>query len=151
MSGTWDNKFSPWMNYTREQAITTMYRLYGCNATPVLVPPPQYDNKIYVDSLGYFDTNNYTFTINDINLPKNLSLTLIWAISAEPALSGFIKIKYMLPDCPAMIHKHLKAEGYLTAVMLFIYMTEIEMKPSLSHRRWKMRKNLLSGILPKTL
>ncbi len=73
MSGTGDNKFSPWMNYTREQAITTMYRLYSCDATPVLVPPPQYDNKIYVDSLGYFDTNNYTFTINDINLPKNYS------------------------------------------------------------------------------
>ena len=45
MSGTGDNKFSPWMNYTREQAITTMYRLYGCDAVPVLIP--QSDDSFY--------------------------------------------------------------------------------------------------------
>lgn len=28
MAGTGNNKFSPWMNYTREQAIVTIYRLY---------------------------------------------------------------------------------------------------------------------------
>ena len=38
MSGTGSGKFSPWMNYTREQAIATMYRLYGCDSLPVLVP-----------------------------------------------------------------------------------------------------------------
>jgi hypothetical protein len=30
MVGTEPNKFSPWLNYTREQAIVTMYRLYSC-------------------------------------------------------------------------------------------------------------------------
>ena len=30
MMGTEPNKFSPWMNYTREQAIATMLRLYNC-------------------------------------------------------------------------------------------------------------------------
>lgn len=30
MTGTGNDKFSPWMNYTREQAIATMVRLYGC-------------------------------------------------------------------------------------------------------------------------
>lgn len=30
MVGTEPNKFSPWMNYTREQAIATMLRLYNC-------------------------------------------------------------------------------------------------------------------------
>lgn len=29
MAGTGDGKFSPWMNYTREQAVATMYRLYN--------------------------------------------------------------------------------------------------------------------------
>lgn len=29
MVGTEPNKFSPWMNYTREQAIVTLYRLYN--------------------------------------------------------------------------------------------------------------------------
>ena len=33
MTGTGDGKFSPWMNYTREQAIATMYRLYKCQNT----------------------------------------------------------------------------------------------------------------------
>lgn len=32
MTGTGNNKFSPWMNYTREQAIATMLRLYNCEA-----------------------------------------------------------------------------------------------------------------------
>ncbi len=31
MNGTDINKFSPWMNYTIEQAITTMYRIYDYN------------------------------------------------------------------------------------------------------------------------
>lgn len=31
MTGTGNGKFSPWMNYTREQAIATMLRLYNCN------------------------------------------------------------------------------------------------------------------------
>ncbi len=44
MSGTEKNKFSPWMNYTREQAIATMYRLYGCDSTPVIIPQ---DNNFY--------------------------------------------------------------------------------------------------------
>ena len=30
MMGTGEGKFSPWMNYTREQAIATMLRLYSC-------------------------------------------------------------------------------------------------------------------------
>ncbi len=30
MAGTGEGKFSPWMNYTREQAIATMWRLYNC-------------------------------------------------------------------------------------------------------------------------
>ncbi len=30
MTGTGNGKFSPWMNYTREQAIATMLRLYNC-------------------------------------------------------------------------------------------------------------------------
>ncbi len=30
MNGTDTNKFSPWMNYTVEQAIVTMYRIYDC-------------------------------------------------------------------------------------------------------------------------
>ena len=33
MAGTGEGKFSPWMNYTREQAIATMLRLYNCNDT----------------------------------------------------------------------------------------------------------------------
>lgn len=33
MAGTGDKKFSPWMNYTREQAIATMLRLYNCDDT----------------------------------------------------------------------------------------------------------------------
>ncbi len=32
MAGTGDGKFSPWMNYTREQAIATMQRLCCCKA-----------------------------------------------------------------------------------------------------------------------
>ncbi len=31
MSGTGEGKFSPWYNYTREQAIATILRLYNCN------------------------------------------------------------------------------------------------------------------------
>ena len=31
MAGTGEGKFSPWMNYTREQAIVTMVRLYDCD------------------------------------------------------------------------------------------------------------------------
>ena len=27
MAGTGEGKFSPWMNYTREQAVVTVYRL----------------------------------------------------------------------------------------------------------------------------
>ncbi len=34
MAGTGEGKFSPWMNYTREQAIATMWRLYNCEAAP---------------------------------------------------------------------------------------------------------------------
>lgn len=30
MTGTGNGKFSPWMNYTREQAIATMWRIYNC-------------------------------------------------------------------------------------------------------------------------
>jgi hypothetical protein len=30
MAGTGNGKFSPWMNYTREQAIATMLRLFNC-------------------------------------------------------------------------------------------------------------------------
>ena len=32
MTGTGEGKFSPWMNYTREQAIATMLRLYDCRS-----------------------------------------------------------------------------------------------------------------------
>ncbi len=32
MAGTGEGKFSPWMNYTREQAIATMLRLYNCDS-----------------------------------------------------------------------------------------------------------------------
>lgn len=31
MTGTEKNKFSPWMNYTREQAIATMWRMFNVN------------------------------------------------------------------------------------------------------------------------
>ncbi len=31
MTGTKPNTFSPWMNYTREQAISTMWRIYNCD------------------------------------------------------------------------------------------------------------------------
>lgn len=59
MTGTGNNKFSPWMNYTREQAVVTMYRLYGCDAVPVLIP--QRDDNIYHcnrgnDEIIKFDT-----------------------------------------------------------------------------------------------
>lgn len=45
MTGTGNGRFSPWMNYTREQAAATMYRLFECSSVPVLVPPR--DNNIY--------------------------------------------------------------------------------------------------------
>ncbi|MDO5389226.1 MAG: DUF5050 domain-containing protein [Clostridia bacterium] len=32
MTGTGNGKFSPWMNYTREQAVATMYRLFNCES-----------------------------------------------------------------------------------------------------------------------
>ncbi len=51
MSGTGSGKFSPWMNYTREQAIATMYRLYECSSIPVLIP--QKDKNIYRVSRDY--------------------------------------------------------------------------------------------------
>lgn len=60
MTGTGGGKFSPWMNYTREQAAATMYRLYNCKAVPVLVP--QADGKLYyVDDnkiFGFDPVNN---------------------------------------------------------------------------------------------
>ncbi|GEM_PF-1926311 len=59
MTGTGNGKFSPWMNYTREQAAATMYRLYNCKAVPVLIP--QADNNFYYvkyDKLFRFDTEN---------------------------------------------------------------------------------------------
>jgi len=36
MTGTEANKFSPWMNYTREQAVATMLRLYNCREMPAI-------------------------------------------------------------------------------------------------------------------
>lgn len=63
MTGTGNNKFSPWMNYTREQAVATMYRLYNCEAAPVLIP--QNDENIYFrfrndNKITKFDTVNHT-------------------------------------------------------------------------------------------
>jgi hypothetical protein len=34
MSGTGSGKFSPWWNYSREQAIVTMHRLVSCTSAP---------------------------------------------------------------------------------------------------------------------
>lgn len=74
MTGTGDNKFSPWMNYTREQAIATMYRLYSCDAVPVLIPPGQRDNQIYIGG-GYFDTTTFETTrfLENIDVPEDCS------------------------------------------------------------------------------
>jgi len=36
MTGTEANKFSPWMNYTREQAVATMLRLYNYREKPAI-------------------------------------------------------------------------------------------------------------------
>ena len=73
MTGTGNNKFSPWMNYTREQAIATMYRLYGCEAVPVLIPRWDdsriyYESTYYKDSIYAFDTKS-----NDISTVLDLS------------------------------------------------------------------------------
>ena len=72
MTGTGNNKFSPWMNYTREQAVVTMYRLYGCDAVPVLIPKS--DDSFYFTfqrgTLMKFDpvTNKATELIFQPNL-----------------------------------------------------------------------------------
>lgn len=78
MTGTGDNKFSPWMNYTREQAIATMYRLYNCEAVPVLIPPEQRDNMIYIGG-GYFDTSTCktTLFLEDIDVPEDCSTEFV--------------------------------------------------------------------------
>lgn len=67
MTGTGGGKFSPWMNYTREQAAATMYRLYNCKAVPVLVP--QADGKLYYED----EENIYSFNINTNSVNKLVS------------------------------------------------------------------------------
>ncbi|MDO4301344.1 MAG: S-layer homology domain-containing protein [Clostridia bacterium] len=58
MAGTGEGKFSPWMNYTREQAIVTMLRLYNCEEKELyydgqyLQSTPEAE-KIYGDWLYY--------------------------------------------------------------------------------------------------
>lgn len=78
MTGTGDNKFSPWMNYTREQAIATMYRLYNCEAVPVLIPPKQRNNMIYIGG-GYFDTAvcKTALFLEDIDIPEDCSTEFV--------------------------------------------------------------------------
>jgi hypothetical protein len=58
MAGTGNNKFSPWMNYTREQAIATMYRLYTCDAyTEIPISDEADDGYIYFELNS--DDNSY--------------------------------------------------------------------------------------------
>lgn len=78
MTGTGDNKFSPWMNYTREQAIATIYRLYNCDAVPVLIP--QGDENIYhcnndADAIVKFNTADNTNTVL-FTVGENVSLSI---------------------------------------------------------------------------
>ena len=89
MSGTGSGKFSPWMNYTREQAIATMYRLYECSSIPILIP--QKDKNIYcvlydyttnTDRIYRIDTaNNTVKALTDDKSEK--SFTDIFAISGD--------------------------------------------------------------------
>ena len=65
MVGTEENKFSPWMNYTREQAIATMLRLYDCKEMPE-VYDGQYCQPIggewlYCDGTEYDEVNDKLF------------------------------------------------------------------------------------------
>lgn len=59
MTGTGNGKFSPWMNYTREQAIATMWRLYNAEIsskdesnenllTNTDIQMPEYDEMEYI-------------------------------------------------------------------------------------------------------
>lgn len=82
MTGTGRSKFSPWMNYTREQAATTMYRLYNCKAMPVLIP--QADNNIYYvnnNKLYRFDTENNSVrelaSVDEENNGKRVNVQII--------------------------------------------------------------------------
>ncbi len=64
MAGTGNGKFSPWMNYTREQAISTMYRLYNCKQksvhaktenTDYTAVDDEVESDIYDGQQGQFD------------------------------------------------------------------------------------------------
>lgn len=51
MTGTGNGKFSPWMNYTREQAVATMYRLFNCESKEFgSVDKSDSDNYVYFES-----------------------------------------------------------------------------------------------------
>ncbi len=61
MVGTGNGKFSPWMNYTREQAIATMLRLYNCE-TKEMFYDGQYKQMTEKSVEKYGDFLFYTYT-----------------------------------------------------------------------------------------
>ncbi len=67
MTGTEKNKFSPWMNYTIEQAIATMFRLFNCN-----------DEEVVSEYVFFTDNDSHDIirlsndgTVKDILLSSN--------------------------------------------------------------------------------
>lgn len=64
MTGTGNGKFSPWMNYTREQAIATMWRLYSCESRVYrFIDETAHDNYIYFKRNDYND-NSYIMRLS---------------------------------------------------------------------------------------
>ena len=63
MTGTGNGKFSPWMNYTREQAVATMYRLFNCNSKEFRsVDKSDSDDYVYFESSD--NSNKYIMRLS---------------------------------------------------------------------------------------
>ncbi len=115
MTGTEPNKFSPWMNYTREQAIATMWRLYNCNTRSFefVLNNSEDDGYIYFD----YDDNDSQYIAR---LNKNGSEPEI--LAEEP----YIEIKkitdehiyYIWSDTNTMYLSRMNKDGADSKILL---------------------------------
>ncbi len=69
MVGTEPQKFSPWMNYTREQAIATVYRLYNCETSGNIGENLKY--TLNVDKKTVTISGGGALNYNPENMPYN--------------------------------------------------------------------------------
>ena len=89
MTGTEPNKFSPWMNYTREQAIATMLRLYSCKQAPTesdgQYKQPADGEWLYCEDSEYRTIGNTAYRIFRVKKDGSDMQVLLEANCAESA------------------------------------------------------------------